>query len=182
MGPTSSGLDTLMALATNCPGNSVLLVARTCFVTTGAELAQPIARQETAPRSVAMALSVILFMTSLPSRSQRFELVFRVCERAGHGNRARPHSFDDYRSITSLHDHGHGRGGRISGRITSDRGYRVSPGREGASGDVARVRNELVFGRERSAVDEELHAHHVDIVRRSRRQRKRFRLDRAVHR
>src|SRR3954453_5756613 len=85
MGPTSSGLDTLMALATNCPGNSVLLVARTCFVTTGAELAQPMARQETAPRSVAMALSVILFMTSLPSRSQGFELVFRICERAGHG-------------------------------------------------------------------------------------------------
>src|SRR5436190_384162 len=74
-----------MALATNCPGNSVLCVARTCFVTTRAELLRPIARQETAPRSVAMALSVILFMTSLPSRSQRFELVFRVCERAGHG-------------------------------------------------------------------------------------------------
>src|SRR3954447_22563316 len=71
MGPTSSALDTLMALATNCPGNSVLLDARTCFVTTGAELAHPMARQETAPRSVAMALSVILFMTSLPSRSQK---------------------------------------------------------------------------------------------------------------
>src|SRR3982751_3363201 len=83
MGPTSSGLDTLMALATNCPGNSVLLDARTCFVTTGPELAQPMARQETAPKSVAMALSAILFMTSLPFRSQRFELVFRVASGPG---------------------------------------------------------------------------------------------------
>src|SRR4051812_19324043 len=83
MGPTSSGLDTLMALATNCPGNSVLLTARTCFVTTGPELVQPMARQETAPRSVAMALSVILFMTSLPFCFQSVELIFRVASGPG---------------------------------------------------------------------------------------------------
>ena len=59
------------------------------------------------------------------------------------GVHARPHSYAGYlprgrlpASINSLHGHRHGRRGRVSGVIASDRGQRVSSGGERALGTL----------------------------------------------
>src|SRR3954469_12286159 len=127
MGPVSSGPDTLMDLATRCAGNSVRPAAPTwlviaCGLPRGLVVEQP--RQETAATiSVGIGLSLMMFMTSLPSCFRSYRDHLSCFERAGHArrSRSRPHT-----SITSLHDHSHGRrGGHVSCRIPSACGQRV---------------------------------------------------------
>src|SRR3954471_13644100 len=94
MGPTSSGLDTLMDLATRWAGNSVrpappawLIVARGVPWEVDAE--QP--RQEIAPTSnVGIGPSLLFFMTSLPSCCENLLSSSFALERAGRAGGCAP--------------------------------------------------------------------------------------------
>src|SRR5207248_1112782 len=169
MGPTSSGLDTLMALAARCAANSFRSVARTwlvvaCGAARGLVVEHP--RQETAATSSAgIGLRLIIFMTSLPFCFQIDELILLYCE-WGRAPKSCPAPLFDH--ITSLHDHSRrrSRDGHVSGRITSARGQRVSPDDPfPVRVPPHRVRRGGDFGAECSAVEQELHASYPDIVR-----------------